>query len=331
MHHIIGGFSAAGSLRQALPRSSGHIYLNEDMLSCGPAIQTDDLKTWRSHRERFVREIYGEPEYKFGIDNETTRKMGLIDHVERLLVSNEQATIWVGVGLADQLFLAWILFFAEKLAANLNHIRVNEIEDIGTGIPVFGTGELSPKYFRLFENAAVPLSKAQVSDYSAAWHAYTSSSPIELVNFFNRDIASSSLKTAMKVLIGRYPSTTSGLSRLEESFLKYTIEKGPRVVSVIANAIGWEEHGDRVGDLYLLWRLRKLADIKLNAPLLILDGDATDMRNCDVTLSAFGQKVADGAANAYEINGIDDWVGGVHLSGKSPIAVCDGDRLKILD
>ncbi|MEL6379464.1 MAG: DUF3658 domain-containing protein, partial [Pseudomonadota bacterium] len=138
------------------------------------------------------------------------------------------------------------------------------------------------------------------------------------------------LRKAMKTLIGRYPSAVSGLSKTDESFLKYTAENGPRVVRVIGNVMAWESDGDRVEDLYLFWRLRKLACKDLTAPLLHLDGDPTSMRACEVSLTSFGEKVAHGTENAFIKNGIDDWIGGVHLLGTNPIAVRDGDQLKIL-
>jgi len=38
------------------------------------------------------------------------------------------------------------------------------------------------------------------------------------------------------------------------------------------------------------------------------------MRGLSVTITDAGQQVISGAANAVELNGIDDWIGNVHLS-----------------
>jgi len=37
------------------------------------------------------------------------------------------------------------------------------------------------------------------------------------------------------------------------------------------------------------------------------------MRDCDVTLTDAGHEVLTGRANAIDLNGIDDWILGVHL------------------
>ena len=70
---------------------------------------------------------------------------------------------------------------------------------------------------------------------------------------------------------------------------------------------------DPVGDVYLFWRMRRLADSGLQQPLLTLSGDLGALRHCRVRLTDFGRQVRNGAANHVEVNGIDDWVGGVHL------------------
>ncbi len=51
------------------------------------------------------------------------------------------------------------------------------------------------------------------------------------------------------------------------------------------------------------------------------------MRECEVNLTSFGQKVLAGEANHVQENGIDDWVGGVHLSAEGSITFREGDYL----
>lgn len=57
MLHVIGGYSAAGSLKVALRLRHGQLLVNEDMLSCGPTPATEDLTVWRSTRENYLRGI----------------------------------------------------------------------------------------------------------------------------------------------------------------------------------------------------------------------------------------------------------------------------------
>jgi hypothetical protein len=75
-----------------------------------------------------------------------------------------------------------------------------------------------------------------------------------------------------------------------------------------------------VGDPYLFSRLRGLASSDLAHPLVTMYGDPYDIRNCEVALTEAGESVLAGRANAVELNGIDDWILGVHLdSGRGSV------------
>ena len=73
---------------------------------------------------------------------------------------------------------------------------------------------------------------------------------------------------------------------------------------------------DLVGDAYLFWRLRGLGASGLAHPLVALSGDPYDMRECEVAITEAGESVLACRANAIELNGIDDWVLGVHLDSR---------------
>jgi hypothetical protein len=62
--------------------------------------------------------------------------------------------------------------------------------------------------------------------------------------------------------------------------------------------------------------LLQLGDSALAHPLVKISGNPTTMRDCEVSLSEAGESVLAGRANAVELNGIDDWVLGVHLDSK---------------
>jgi hypothetical protein len=48
-----------------------------------------------------------------------------------------------------------------------------------------------------------------------------------------------------------------------------------------------------------------------------MSGDLHSMRNCEVVLTDVGESVLATQANAVELNGINDWILGVHLDSKS--------------
>ena len=47
-----------------------------------------------------------------------------------------------------------------------------------------------------------------------------------------------------------------------------------------------------------------------------LPSDPTSLRDCEVVLTEAGESVLVARANAVELNGIDDWMLGVHLDSK---------------
>jgi hypothetical protein len=47
-----------------------------------------------------------------------------------------------------------------------------------------------------------------------------------------------------------------------------------------------------------------------------MSGDPYDMRTCEVVLTDAGESVLATRTNAVELNGIDDWILGVHLDSK---------------
>jgi hypothetical protein len=49
---------------------------------------------------------------------------------------------------------------------------------------------------------------------------------------------------------------------------------------------------------------------------LTLSGDTTRLRGTEVRLTQHGEAILAGKGNAVEWNGIDEWVGGVHLDSR---------------
>jgi hypothetical protein len=81
--------------------------------------------------------------------------------------------------------------------------------------------------------------------------------------------------------------------------------------------MGYGFDADLVGDLYLFSRLLQLGNADLAHPLVKLSGNPDDVRSWEVVLTDAGEAVLAGRANAVELNGIDDWILGVHLDSRN--------------
>ena len=121
------------------------------------------------------------------------------------------------------------------------------------------------------------------------------------------------LRAALHRLLWRYPDLRSGVNRQDAQLLSNTRDYGPAAVSVIGRSIAALE---RVGDVLLWWRLRRLAGPALPHPAVTMTGVQSEISRTDVHLTPVGERIARGELNFVELNGIDDWVGGVHLDSR---------------
>jgi hypothetical protein len=74
----------------------------------------------------------------------------------------------------------------------------------------------------------------------------------------------------------------------------------------------FREENERVGDIWLFSRLRGLALPTLPRPAVELTGERTTIRGIEARLTSDGERFLKGESDFVELNGIEDWVGGVH-------------------
>jgi hypothetical protein len=318
--HIVGGDSAAASLRAALHLSHNQVLVNEDLLSCGPAPATADLDVWRWTRESYLREIYVEwPDFSF----DEYAANGLLMNAERL--GQEQAIVaWAGQGLPDQLLLAWIVFLFGRLNLDLSKLAIVPFEKLLPTQNVLSLGELSAENIRDYRPAPHQLNPEEAEELRRLWKVYTSDDPATLSTYVSGSSPMPTAHRAVSELLYRYPDVRSGLGRWQERLLRYTLDKGP----VAARVIGYTMASmslDWLGDMHLFHRLIGMAAGR--SPLVLLTGSHTTMRGCEVKPTSFGQDVLAGNANTVHENGIDDWIGGVHLGAESHVTFRSGDSL----
>ena len=313
-------------LKAALNLSRGQVLISGDQISCGPAPATDDLDQWRSLREDFFRDTYRDlcvegPGFSFDADIE------LLTNAERL-GQEKQVVVWAGSGLPEQLLLAWVIFLFDRLEFDLSKLRVIQIEELRPGRRVLAIGELNSESIQERCSELRRLDAKEVEELRRAWRVYTSSDPAVLSGYIAGASPMPALHRAMGQLVLRYPDIRSGVGLWDEFLLRHTAQEGPGAVRVIGYTLGdMSDTLDWAGDLYLFRRLIDLASPDLASPLISTLGNVKAMRDCRVRLTAFGQKVLEREANHVAENGIDEWIGGVHLSTGEPITYRDGNAL----
>lgn len=319
--HVVHNGSVAGTLKVALRLRLHEVLESEDPLDCGPAPATDVLDEWRAARENFLHTMYvGWPDFTFTEYSDT----GLFMNINRLLGA-ERVIIWAGMGLPEQLLIAWVFRLFDLSGGDVSRISIIQFEQVQNGRLVRGIGELHPEDIRAYCPAPHMPTYAEGVEIRRIWRTYTSPESAQLLTYTSESSPLPIAQQAMRQLIYRYPDRRTGLSNWDQHLLQCATQHGPKAARVIGYTManGWGL--DHPGDFYLFQRLTHLGTLK--APLLTISGDTADMRGCEVRITPLGERVLAGEINNVAQNGIDDWIGGVHLTNRTPVIFRDGDSL----
>lgn len=302
--HIVPGDSAAATFRQAFPELRGHMIVHRDMLATGPCPPHPDHLQWKTTRSAYWRDCINDPDPLFEVVNN-------IDRIGAAPV----VVLWLGLGVADQLLLAFIVHSLKTngySGANLHSIQFSG----DPRFPVLSIGELPGEVLR---DRARPPSTIDIDTLEQAlefWRTYSSAKPKDLALFANTTSAGA-IQNAARAILHRYPKQSDGLGFWAELLLRNVNLRGPRAVAVIGFTMAGLDKLDWLGDLELFKRLLAMAAPESRSPLIEIEGDRTDMRDCTVSLTPAGLSVLQGQQSAIELNGINEWIGGVHLTSEA--------------
>jgi hypothetical protein len=225
--------------------------------------------------------------------------------------------LWFEADLYDQLQIAQILAGLGDLGVAPDRVTLVCIGEY-PGIAHFGgLGELEPGQLPGLLEAAARLTSDALDLGAAAWAALRAGQPGGL----NRIAASRSpelrfLGDAYDRLRREYPSTRDGLSLTERRILAATAE-GPDQVTAgtVFTRVGAREPRPFLGDGFCFRIMDRLAGGRV--PLLAADpAGAPVAAGTRLRLTGAGRRVLGAEADQVALNGIDRWVGGVHLHGR---------------
>ena len=225
--------------------------------------------------------------------------------------------LWFEADLYDQLQIAQILAGLRELGVAPGRVTLVCIGEY-PGIAHFGgLGQLEPGQLPGLLDAATPLTTEALDLGAAAWAALRAPDPGGL----GRIAASRSpelrfLGEAFDRLAREYPSTRDGLSLTERRILAATPADGATAGTVFTR-LGEREARPYLGDLFAFRIMDRLATARV--PLLELHppGDAVTAAT-RLRPTPAGTRVLRGETDHVALNGVDRWVGGVHLRGDRP-------------
>ncbi|HKY30097.1 MAG TPA: hypothetical protein VJM12_19355, partial [Pyrinomonadaceae bacterium] len=249
-------------------------------------------------------------------------------------IEHDEVVLWFEHDLFCQINLLYLLdWFSERELGNtrLSLVFIGEYP----GVPNFrGLGELTPEQMASLFPARREVSPAQFELATKAWAAYSSPDPTEIERLLEIDFAAMPfLKQALRLHLERFPFVRNGLGRIQNKGLEF-IENGLHKFTEIFPRFADAERFYGLGDSQFWIAMSQLVDAR--EPLLKTSNgnsngnrSSDDMLKATFEMTATGAAVLNGDADFVDINGLDTWLGGVHLSGKSNIWRWDDQRKKL--
>lgn len=318
--HITNGDAAAVPLRAS--GVQGTVMAWQDVLHEGPVPAGLSLEELASVRARFLAGCPGGLRYERVLADLRKRDAQL-----RQFKRFEEVILWFEADLYDQLQLLQLLGWFGQRELGGTRLSLICIGSFPGVVPFHGLGQLSPQQLGSLFETRHPVSRAELELGRQGWDAFCSDQPRSLQSLLKEDLSALPyLRGALMRHLEQYPATDDGLSRSErqilESMLKGIRRLGPLFRS---SQIEAEQHpfaGDAVFAIYLAALcvgsepLLQLAD---GGPLRPeeLQGESREAWEQDVELTDAGHAVIAGEADRVSLLGIDRWLGGVHLHGRS--------------
>ncbi|MGI9067554.1 MAG: DUF1835 domain-containing protein [Pyrinomonadaceae bacterium] len=311
MLHIHNGDSSA-NIAKASSLPGEHFAWRESLITGPTAAQVAGAE-WRSVRARHLSEAYG-------VDLQECER-GLLDQERKLssFEEHEEVVLWFEHDLFCQINLLYLLnWFAQQdtVNKNLSLICIGEFP----GKENFrGLGDLNAEQMASLFPARQQVTSAQLKLAERAWAAYCSADPTDVENVVNSDTSALPfLRHALKAHLRRFPSTKNGLGSIENRGLEL-IHGGFTTFVDVFPRFGDAEPVYGLGDAQFWLALQRMS--RGRQPLLRIEngkngvgGLATDIvRNARFEITEPGKSVLRGEADFVELNGIDLWLGGVHL------------------
>ena len=284
-----------------------HILCWRDTLHEGPVpdVADDEL---RHIRARFLA---GENAADLGTAKELAERDLILESYR-----DGRYVLWFEADLYDQLQLIQIVARLHALDVPADRTTLICIGEY-PGIAHFGgLGELdADQLSRLPAMAATPLTTAALEHATRAWRLFRAPDPGGL-----GEIAATPVRElrfvaeAFDRLSREYPSTRDGLSLTERRILA-AVAEGPPTAGAAFLRVGAREARPFLGDTWGYEAITRLA----RAPNPLLQPEPTSRRverQTRLSLTEVGRHVLDGRADHVALNGIDRWIGGVHLQGR---------------
>ena len=316
MLHIVNGESTAETLKYT--KIKGEIFSFKDTLINGPAPPTQNPHEWRAVRVQHLTDTYGlkrsECEKEF-----LSQEAALTSAVKQ-----DEVVLWFEHDLFCQLNLLYLLDWFNETDLKKTRLSLINIGKFPGRKDFRGLGELNPDELASLFPKREKLTKAKLNLGSKAWQAFRSPNPTAIELLLHSDTSELPfLEEAFCAHLRRFPSTTNGLGQIEQTGLQLIADGCRKFTDVFPKFIAAQKtYG--LGDSQFWSTLVTLSDgaeplIKITNASSERAVDPDVMKRANFKITKAGQAVLDGTSDFIKLNGIDKWLGGVHLQGKDDL------------
>jgi hypothetical protein len=315
--HITDGESVAGTLRGS--GVHGDVAIYGDLMYEGPAPAGINSDAWRERRSRFLNQA------GYATLPDARRYLDAGWDALRSFPRYDEIVIWLDHRLSDQLILILALdWFSCQSLGNC------KLSLICPGVypavdPFIGLGQLNGDQLLSLLDTRVAVTEARFQIARAAWNAFTSPDPTAIERLLETDTSPLPfLAAAMRRHLEQFPSREGGLSWTELRALFTLREQGTLPARKLFAEVQRSEKLLFMGDASFYRLLMGLASVR--NPLVDALGAAAfrtgdrhssfeQWSSVPVAITESGLRVMEGQADHIRLNGIDRWLGGVHLEG----------------
>ncbi|HUP47080.1 MAG TPA: DUF1835 domain-containing protein [Thermoanaerobaculia bacterium] len=286
MIHIHNGdITAAMARRAGLPGE--HVAFREALVA-GPVREDEQRISTRAH---FLSTAHR---------HDLLRTSNMLFEQEQMLAataSNDEVVLWFE---HDLFCLVHLLYVLQRVPMAKTYLVWHDQ----------AIGDLQPEeLWRVYRRRGA-VTADMISVARTAWRAYTSPEPGELNALLAREFREFPfLIEGLSLHAARFPSTRNGLGIVEQRILEF-IAEGSADFEALFNRFSRAQPRFGFGDSEIM---RHLRDLALRRVPLVTLLEAAGTTNAALGITEHGQAVLAGADD-IQTNGIDLWLGGVHLT-----------------
>ena len=276
-----------------------------DVLHDGPVRPAATLAECSAARARFLADMSGRPV------EEIAAELAERDALFAARCRDDTVALWFEHDLYDQLQIAQILAAAATMTPRPALMLVQSDANLM---------ELSAADFADLPNRAAAVTEAMFEDACRTWQALVAEDPNALNTLASVDLALPHMASALRRLRAEYPDARTGLPA-SLALATGMLMAMPMTVADMFRQMQDAEDAPFMGDLSFAHLIDDVAQAKRpllaapsGAPLAPLGGATPEGFRQRASLTPFGASVLMGAENHVRANGIDRWIGGVHLT-----------------